>query len=122
MPKASRENELERGSQEQVGTTQADMVREGIPDRGNTICKSSEMSMLTAACSPKWLETQLRGVGCGWADETAGLHEEGPLSVRLRTWSPSAGPQGAIEGFRTGECQDPMWFYIHITLERNLAT
>lgn len=57
-PRLPEKNKLEQGSQGQVGTTQVAMVREGIPDRGN-ICKSSEMSVLTAACSPKWLEAQL---------------------------------------------------------------
>lgn len=38
-----------------------DMVREGIPDGGDLVCKSPEMSEhgVGAAGSPKWLEPQL---------------------------------------------------------------
>lgn len=52
--------------------------------------------------------------GGGGGDVPAGLHQEEPLSARLRTWSSSTGQQGATEEVRAGECQDPMCFYIQL--------
>lgn len=54
----------------------------------------------------------------GGGDEPAGLHQEEPLSARLRTWGSPTGQQGAIEGVRAETSKIQCVFFTS-TLESN---